>query len=63
MTRLAHATLLLAALSAPLALGITPAIGGEAAVQPALTTIKSDRGGHSATAQTILASISAESGD
>ncbi|WP_179378651.1 hypothetical protein [Jannaschia marina] len=60
MYHLAKPALLVAALSAPLALGVSPALGDEAAAQPTLTTIKSDRGVHSAKAQAIFTKIAAE---
>ncbi|SFJ80629.1 hypothetical protein [Jannaschia pohangensis] len=63
MTYFAKSALLVAALSAPLAFGVSPAIGAESAAQPTLVTTKGDRGGHDDRAQMILASILAESDD
>lgn len=60
MTNLFKPALLVAALSAPLTLGVTPALGDEPTDQPTLITIKSDSGGHSARALEIFAIIEAE---
>lgn len=60
MTHLFKPALLIAAFSAPLALGIAPAFGDEAADQPTLITVKSDSGGHSTHALAIFAAINAE---
>ena len=61
MTRLVTSALLVAALSAPLALGASPAAAAESATASTLITIKGDRGTHNPTATMILATIAAES--
>lgn len=60
MTNIFKPALLVAALSAPLVLGITPAFSDEATDQPTLITVKSDSGSHSARALEIFAIIDAE---
>ncbi|MEL6587016.1 MAG: hypothetical protein AAFY65_08905 [Pseudomonadota bacterium] len=66
MTLTLKSALMVAALSAPLLVGFVPAASASESADQAteeLITTKSDRGGHSAAALAILASIAAEQDD